>query len=68
MTRWFWLTSIGVGVAITGLLGCGSSRSSRGRAFAVVVINVEDTSSRLGWWSRDVGGGRRGGSGRDSCG
>lgn len=68
------LTSISVGVTITGLLGGGGSRSSGSGTFAVVVVVVEDTSGRLGWGCRNVGGSRCsgcGGSGRyggGSCG
>ena len=52
------LTSISVGVTITGLLGGGGSRSSGSGTFAVVVVVVEDTSGRLGWGCRNVGGSR----------
>jgi hypothetical protein len=62
-SRYFRLTSIGVGVAITGLLGRSSRRSSGSGTFAVIVVVVEDTSGRLGWGRRDVGRGRGSGSG-----
>jgi hypothetical protein len=58
LTMWFQHTSIGVGVAITGLFGRSSRRSSGSGTFAVVVVIVKDTSGRLGWGCRDLGGGR----------
>jgi hypothetical protein len=62
------LTSIGMSMTVTSLLGSGGSRGSRGGAFTVIVVVVEDATGRLGRGSGNVGagGGRRSGSGRGS--
>jgi hypothetical protein len=57
------LTSVGVGVAVAGLLGSSSSRSRRSRPLAVVVVDMKDTSSRLSGRSGDISAGRGEGSG-----